>query len=239
MPRKKKAVFVPKKKKTLIPEPKWDKLRKAKTEEDQLASWKACEDYVHFEVSEKEQIHSLKNWIAAEWDMDSEAKTIPDVYLLAFAKNGWKAQQLGFTPVAVHTNLEKNLKPLLLNADQLRKTSTSSTQFSNDPDSKWHPTKVKEWLKAWQGYVKSISQWKESKDSNLRLQYQTAETYVYNLNQYLRNGVWSDTHWGENREYKVLQVCKALAYDENGLPKRTVGVFYPDIGEVWTKEMIQ
>jgi hypothetical protein len=32
-------------------------------------------------------------------------------------------------------------------------------------------------------------------------------------------------------------VCVAMAYDENGLPKRDVGTYYADIGMVWTKEM--
>jgi len=34
-----------------------------------------------------------------------------------------------------------------------------------------------------------------------------------------------------------MQVCTAMAYDSEGFVKRSVGVLYPDIGEVWTKEM--
>ena len=239
MPRKKKAVFVPKKKKTLIAEPNWEKLRKAKTEDEMLESWKSCDDYAHFELTDKEMLHGLKRWIETEsgWDLVTETKTIPDVYLLVFAKHGWKARQLGFTPKAVRNNFEKNLKPLLLQADELRKSAVVTSQVDVEADANWHPSKVKEWLKKWQDYLKSITLWKESSDAKLRMQYQVAETYVYNLNQYLRNGVWCDTHWGENREYKVMNVCKALAYDENGTPKRIVGVYYPDIGQLWTKEM--
>jgi len=240
MPRKKKAVFIPKKKKTLIAEPKWEKLRKAQTEEERLDAWKVCDDFVHFEVPDKEQVHSLKRWVEINsgWALAEKTRTIPDVYLQIYAKHGWKARQLGYTPAAVRNNLEKNLKPLLEKADDLRRSAANTVEHEVAKDSNWHPVKVKEWLKKWQGYLKSITSWKESSDANLRMQYQIAETYIYNLNQYLRNGVWSDTHWGENREYKVVTTCKAMAYDEAGMPKRTVGVFYPDIGQVWTKEMV-
>ena len=34
-----------------------------------------------------------------------------------------------------------------------------------------------------------------------------------------------------------MQVCTAMAYDEDGFVKRNIGVVYPDIGAVWTKEM--
>jgi len=32
--------------------------------------------------------------------------------------------------------------------------------------------------------------------------------------------------------------CIAVAYDDDGFPKRTVGVFYPDMGCVYTREML-
>ena len=237
VPRKKKAVFVPKKKKTLIPEPNWNKLKKAKTDEEQLNAWKECDDYAHFEITDKEMIHSLKRWIELDsgWSLFEKTKIIPDVFLQSYAKHAWKTRQLGYMPSLVKKLFESSLKPLLEKADKFKKTD--SLDLVVDEDSAWHPKKVKEWLKHWQGYVKSIASWKESSDFKLRMQHQVAETYVYNLNQYLRNGIWSDSHWGENREFKVLTVCKALSYDSEGNVKRTVGVYYPDIGQMWTKEM--
>ena len=38
--------------------------------------------------------------------------------------------------------------------------------------------------------------------------------------------------------HKVVPRCVAMAYYPDGIPKRSVGVFYPDIGVVWTKDMI-
>jgi len=35
----------------------------------------------------------------------------------------------------------------------------------------------------------------------------------------------------------VVPRCVAMAYYPDGTPKRSVGVFYPDINIVWTNEM--
>ena len=42
---------------------------------------------------------------------------------------------------------------------------------------------------------------------------------------------------GEYQEHKIRNRCYALAYDKDGNPKRNVGVFYPDMGCVYTEEM--
>ena len=40
-----------------------------------------------------------------------------------------------------------------------------------------------------------------------------------------------------NEENKVIPRCAAMAYYPDGTPKRSVGVFYPDINAVWTNGM--
>ena len=42
---------------------------------------------------------------------------------------------------------------------------------------------------------------------------------------------------GQDEEHKVVPRCIAMAYYPDGTPKRSVGVFYPDIGAVWSKGM--
>lgn len=236
----KKAKFIPKKKKTLTPEPNWAKLRKAKTEEAQLAAWKECEDFTHYEVTDKEICHSLRRWVEmdTDWNLGDEVKIIPDTYLLAFAKNGWKARQLGFMPDSVRATLTSDLKPLIERAHEFKKKTTpDSINWSELPDDHWiHPTKVKAWLKEWKKVLTETKSWEDSKDPNLRMQFNIAQTYVYNMNIYLRTGFWGDTHFGEKREGKVITVCKVLAYDREGMVKRTIGTYYPDLGGIWTKE---
>lgn len=60
-----------------------------------------------------------------------------------------------------------------------------------------------------------------------------AENYARSMQQYLATGVWTDMFYGEFQQNKMGWVCKHLAYDEKGNPKRTHGVFYPDINKIW------
>ncbi|MEK9696780.1 MAG: hypothetical protein VW270_13550 [Candidatus Poseidoniales archaeon] len=60
-----------------------------------------------------------------------------------------------------------------------------------------------------------------------------AENYARNMQNYLENGVWLDMYYGEFQQNKIGYVCKHMAYDADGNPKRTHGVFYPDINKIW------
>ena len=63
------------------------------------------------------------------------------------------------------------------------------------------------------------------------------EGYVRNLLRYLRDGDYVDDFYGEYQQHFMKRRCVALAYDENGNVKRNVGVYYPDMGSVYTQEM--
>jgi hypothetical protein len=61
--------------------------------------------------------------------------------------------------------------------------------------------------------------------------------YISIMENFLKTGDWYGMYCGENEDQLVKTHCVALAYYSNGYPKRTVGVFYPDMGETWTREM--
>ena len=42
---------------------------------------------------------------------------------------------------------------------------------------------------------------------------------------------------GKEETQKVVPKCIAMAYYPDGTPKRSVGVFYPDINMIWTRDM--
>ena len=63
------------------------------------------------------------------------------------------------------------------------------------------------------------------------------EGYIRNLQRYLRDGDYCDDFYGEHQQNKVKWRCLTMAYHPDGTPKRSVGVWYPDIGCTWTKEM--
>ena len=63
------------------------------------------------------------------------------------------------------------------------------------------------------------------------------KAYIRYCEHYLRTGDWIGLFSGQDEEHKVVPRCSAMAYYSDGTPKRSVGVFYPDIGAVWTKNM--
>tara|TARA_A200000159_G_scaffold92060_1_gene85522 strand:- start:1598 stop:2224 length:627 start_codon:yes stop_codon:yes gene_type:complete len=100
-----------------------------------------------------------------------------------------------------------------------------------------HWKKVKQWLKSNQDELKSMRSYKTSKVSKERAEYQDLETYIHNMKKYLSGGVWLDFRYGEQREGRVQKICYAMAYYPDGTPKRLYNTWYPDIAQVWTREL--
>ena len=96
--------------------------------------------------------------------------------------------------------------------------------------------KVKGWLKHNKDKLSAIKSQAESKESSHRQEYQTLVAYVKNLQTYIKDGVWNDSRYGENREQQMEWRCIAPAYDKKGNIKRTNNVYYSDIDTVWKGE---
>ena len=98
--------------------------------------------------------------------------------------------------------------------------------------------KVREWIKSnkeEKARLKKIL--RTSNDRHVNNRYNIVDCYLQNMEYYIRNGVWLDLFYGENQENKMGWRCDVLAYESDGMPKRNVGVFYPDMGERYTEEM--
>ena len=65
------------------------------------------------------------------------------------------------------------------------------------------------------------------------------KAYIRDLEYYLKTGDWIAVFSGENETNKVIPKCIAMAYHEDGTPKRSAGIYYPDINMVWKQEMIE
>ena len=63
------------------------------------------------------------------------------------------------------------------------------------------------------------------------------KAYIRYIEHYIKTGDWIGLFSGQEETKKVIPKCVAMAYYPDGTPKRSVGVFYPDIRTVWTKEM--
>ena len=69
------------------------------------------------------------------------------------------------------------------------------------------------------------------------MQAASRKAYIRYCEFYLKTGDWIGMFSGQDEEHKVVPRCVAMAYYPDGTPKRSVGVFYPDIGAVWSKGM--
>lgn len=219
-----------KEKATLTPKPNWDKLRKAKTEEAKIAAWRECDQFVQYEITSREYVHNTRKWIREHWDKDTykDVPLIPDVYLANYVgKDGYKAFVLQFMPERVSESMKERVDGLLAKLDQLRAAMAYESPIhpsiqNLDEDHNFHPTKVKQWMDIWKKRAAAFPK------DDMSLEKLTAQTYAYNCAQYLKNGVWLDSHWGENRENKTIYTCVAPAFDrETGEMKMTKNTYYP------------
>ena len=102
---------------------------------------------------------------------------------------------------------------------------------------------VKEWIKESKLQVAAFSQQARNMSIESKEKYKASrladskKAYIRYCEHYLKHGDWIGVFSGANEEHKVVPRCVALAYYDDGTPKRSVGVFYPDISAVWTKNM--
>ena len=102
---------------------------------------------------------------------------------------------------------------------------------------------VKEWIKENKLQVSAYGQQARSTSSEPKMRQRalnivdSKKAYIRYCEHYLKHGDWIGIFSGANEEHKVVPRCVAMAYYLDGTPKRSVGVFYPDIETVWTKEM--
>ena len=110
-------------------------------------------------------------------------------------------------------------------------------------DHQLSPKRVKEWIKVQQDYAKSERAAVRQKVKGAEARLANHEGYVRNMQRYLRDGTWVDMFYGEQMQGKIRNRCVAMAYywtgPRKGQPKRDVGTFYPDLGLVWTQEMLE
>ena len=102
---------------------------------------------------------------------------------------------------------------------------------------------IKEWIKENKLQVSALGQQARSRNtaskekqmaSNLA---DSKKAYIRYCEHYLKHGDWIGIFSGKEEKHKVIPKCVAMAYYPDGTPKRTVGVFYPDIGRVWSSGM--
>ena len=66
-----------------------------------------------------------------------------------------------------------------------------------------------------------------------KIRSENVKAYIRFMEHYLRTGDWVSDFMGQDEEKKTQWKCIAMAYHADGTPKRSKGIFYPDINMVW------
>ena len=110
-------------------------------------------------------------------------------------------------------------------------------------DDKYSFKNVKEWIKHSKDLVSEYNKTARSRASSSQESQKASnaadhkKVYIRELENYLKTGDWISYFSGQDENQKVIPRCVAMAYHADGTPKRDVGVFYPDILAVWTRDM--
>ena len=121
------------------------------------------------------------------------------------------------------------------------KTGLHSSLHDLDEEHELHPDKIKEWIRVQKDFISTEKRNERNNVKGATSRRISHEGYVRSMQTYLKDGVWVDLFYGERQQYKMEFICAAMAYYHEGpykgMPKRSVGVWYPDINCVYTKEM--
>ena len=101
----------------------------------------------------------------------------------------------------------------------------------------WSHINVKKWIKTQKELLSIARSDVRRKVKGAEARVSSTSGYIRNLELYLRSGIYTDLFWGEHGQNRCKTVCLVMAYHPDGTPKRSVGTWYPDIQETWTKEM--
>ena len=110
-------------------------------------------------------------------------------------------------------------------------------------DDKYSFKNVKEWIKHSKDLVSEYTKTARSRATTPQDKQKASnaadhkKVYIRELEFYLKSGDYISYFSGRDETNKVSPRCVAMAYHADGTPKRSVGVFYPDINMVWTKNL--
>lgn len=85
---------------------------------------------------------------------------------------------------------------------------------------------VKQWIKTTQTKLATAKSEVRAGNKDANAKKITLESYLSNLQSYVRTGVWVDFFWGEHMEHKMGWKCVSPGYDDNGIMKMNPNTSY-------------
>tara|TARA_A100001011_G_scaffold384601_1_gene457456 strand:- start:316 stop:957 length:642 start_codon:yes stop_codon:yes gene_type:complete len=143
--------------------------------------------------------------------------------------------------IAAAERLEKARAVRAENNPNYGKSGIHESLHNLPDDHQLSPNKIKKWIKTQKDLLKTERQAVRQNVKGAIAKVAETESYIRNMQKYLRDGDWVDMFYGEYAEKRIRNRCVALSYywygPKKGEPKRDVGTFYPDMGCVYTQEM--
>jgi len=110
------------------------------------------------------------------------------------------------------------------------------TVLALDEDDPLSFNKVREWIKFNKDVLSSHRSEVRAGLKGSEAKAASISAYLNAMNAYLVGGDWIDSYYGRDREHKMTWYSVSMAYYPDGTPKRTKGVYYPDVGHVWGEQ---
>lgn len=85
---------------------------------------------------------------------------------------------------------------------------------------------VKQWIKTTQAKLATAKSEVRAGNKEANAKKINLETYLSNLQSYIRTGVWVDMFWGEHMEHRMGWKCVAPGYDNDNLMKMSQDTVY-------------
>ena len=123
-------------------------------------------------------------------------------------------------------------KRLRENPPQYKNIAPSVLELGEDDP--FYFRKVQGWIKTQKELLSSARQSLRKKEKGAEARVANHQAYIRNIETYLRSGDYVDDFYGEMGEHRIKWRCVAPAYDPEGMVKRSHGVFYNDIGTIYT-----
>lgn len=106
--------------------------------------------------------------------------------------------------------------------------------LNREEDDPFYFRKVQSWIKTQKDLLAGARKMVRLKEKNAETKVAHIQAYINNLNKYLSTGEYVDMFYGEYQQHKIRYRCTTPAYNADGTPKYSYGVFYQDLGYTYT-----
>lgn len=166
--------------------------------------------------------------------MARKLKHDPSIYERKKIKRTRKPMSEEQKQAAIERLAKAREKRALTNPPQYKNVHPSVLEKADDDMLAFE--KVRTWIKSQKEELAACRQEIRANVKGSIAKAASIQGYIKHMETYLRSGDWVDNFYGEHRQNKITWQCSAMAFYDDGSPKRNRNTYYPDIEKVWEGE---